>query len=371
MSKYNSIAFYGNSVYKGVRVWHEFLVEDEKRPVLHLLGPWKLQKQTFFHVLSFFGYTNDITIVADTKLRTCIARGRVAPSANGTFLIEDYMGIESRTTHKGSVVSRLYAHSPLYQALVMPINVKKLSAGPFHVLFTTNEGNLYAHGSNTYGELGLGDGDARAFPVRVDVGNVTHVAAGAHYSVISYGECTFPTPPCIGVVGKNTSGQLGVRYNNLYLGRQHFQQHLAQPVFQNVFLTAHANVKQISTGWSHTLLLFEDGTVQASGLGFLGRLGLGDERDRRQFTKVVFQDAIEQVSAGETFSLFRSASETFFSGDNVLTPAVVDSGALAVYASHKRIISVKGDYSITEVVIEQLEQDEIEILSETLEKINL
>ena len=373
MSKYNSIAFYGNSVYKGVRVWHEFLVEDEKRPVLHLLGPWKLQKQTFFHVLSFFGFTDDAEVV-----NACAVRRRSAPSPYDFLCIErDISGEEHRSLHREDVNCTLHTRLLAQQRFRPPRchalkhSVNEISVGAFHVLFTSDSGSLFAYGGNKHGQLGLGDCEDRHYPELVPVDPVTHVGAGAYYSIISYAQGCFPTPPCLGVVGKNTSGQLGLFSNNLYLGRRHLNAHLGEPVFQNVFLTAHANVKQICAAWSHTLLLFEDGTVHASGLGFLGRLGLGDEQDRHEFTNVALDQQIEQVSAGETFSLFRSSCNTFFSGDNIITPVVVDSGALAVYAAHKRIISVKGSYFTTEVVVEQLEQDEIEILSETLEKINL
>jgi hypothetical protein len=149
-----------------------------------------------------------------------------------------------------------------------------------------------------------------------------------------------------------------MRYNNLYLGRSHFKAHLGEPCFQNVFLhDAMANIKQISAAWSHSMLLCYDGTVFASGLGFLGRLGLGDEQDRQEFTKLDLQERIEELSLADTFSLLRSSKKTYFCGENIVKPSAINDGALAVYANNKKVISVQGDYACTKWAAESIHED--------------
>ena len=44
--------------------------------------------------------------------------------------------------------------------------------------------------------------------------------------------------------------------------------------------------KQVIAGWSHTMILAEDGTVFACGWNNYGQLGLGDTTDRTIFTAV-------------------------------------------------------------------------------------
>lgn len=71
--------------------------------------------------------------------------------------------------------------------------VVAVSAGRDHMLFATEDGKVYAMGSNQFGQLGLGDLVDRWTPTLIEsVENVSFIMAGQYHSVIS---THYPIPP--------------------------------------------------------------------------------------------------------------------------------------------------------------------------------
>ncbi|KAL0235126.1 hypothetical protein GEMRC1_001708 [Eukaryota sp. GEM-RC1] len=91
--------------------------------------------------------------------------------------------------------------TPIYVPIVK--DIVHVASGSGHVIFVDSQGNLFAMGSNSDGQLGLGDVKDRDVPVKVSLNDVKYVAAGDSFSlaVTSDGE--------VFGCGINSRGQLG------------------------------------------------------------------------------------------------------------------------------------------------------------------
>ncbi|RZF32322.1 hypothetical protein LSTR_LSTR001786 [Laodelphax striatellus] len=106
------------------------------------------------------------------------------PSSSNTG--EDIAGgsdVERETTRVSSLPpARVYlpTESPVIQ----------IASGLHHTIVLTQSGEVFAFGSNSHGQLGVGDVSARAGPVQVRLpaaaGQATHVAAGSNHSVVLF-----------------------------------------------------------------------------------------------------------------------------------------------------------------------------------------
>lgn len=94
----------------------------------------------------------------------------------------------------------------------VPVQVNNITAaipaivatGAFHCLVVGSDGNVWAWGRNTYGNLGDDTEIHRSNPVMVlNINNVTELAAGTNFSLFLKNDGTFWS------CGRNASGQLG------------------------------------------------------------------------------------------------------------------------------------------------------------------
>ncbi len=158
--------------------------------------------------------------------------------------------------------------------------VTQLSVGPFHECAVLEDHSVKCWGSNTYGELGIGDTKRRgdepgqmgdALP-RVDLGpgaEVFQVAAGDNHT------CALLRGGTVKCWGLNDHGQLGVG-DTKNRGDGIGALGAALPA---VDLGASVAV-QISTFGNHTCARLQDDSMKCWGDNYQGALGLGDENDR-------------------------------------------------------------------------------------------
>jgi hypothetical protein len=116
---------------------------------------------------------------------------------------------ESGQLGQGSFV---YTNTP--QRIALPAGKagwKLISAGGWHSLATTTDGQLFAWGFNGYGELGLGDNHPNRYaPTAIpNLTNVTAIAAGYNHS-LAVADCQ------VLAWGMNSSGQLGAGFTSSY-----------------------------------------------------------------------------------------------------------------------------------------------------------
>ncbi len=147
--------------------------------------------------------------------------------------------------------------------LPTPLEGKKIqlvAAGVHHSMVYTQDGQLFAWGDNDYGQLGVGDMDARFAPVLVrldDLGGrtISMIALGEHHSVV------MTTDGKVYAWGRNDFGQLGTSS----------RQNSTTPKL--VSFSGMEPLRSIACGYHHTLAMRFDGTLYSWGLNNYRQLG--------------------------------------------------------------------------------------------------
>jgi len=171
------------------------------------------------------------------------------------------------------------------------IKARQVSAGWSHSLLLDPEGNVWAFGNNTYGQLGLSDTLMRNTPARIPGIKARQVSAGMHYSLIVDLEGN------VWAFGSNTSGQLGLQeYDDINIPT----------------MIPEIKARQVSAGGYHSLIVDLEGNVWAFGNNKYGQLGLSDTLMRNTPTKVPRIKA-KQVSAGVDHSLILDETNNIWS----------------------------------------------------------
>ena len=181
------------------------------------------------------------------------------------------------------------------QTVIMPTGVTSwvaVTGGYDHSLAIGNDGNLYAWGKNSDGELGIG-GTATPYttPQKVNLpSGVTSwiaVAAGGGHSL------AIGNDGSLYAWGLNGNGQLGIGNTT--------DQDIPQKV---PFPSGVTSWIAVAAGWDQSLAIGNDGNVYTWGDNSYGELGLGNIAT--PFTtpqRVVFPNGVKAVGAGQNFSL--------------------------------------------------------------------
>ena len=166
--------------------------------------------------------------------------------------------------------------------------ISQVAAGMWHSLFLLANGEAYAAGGNTQGQLGDGTTTIRYTPVRVASGltGISQVAAGDRYSLflLANGEAYG--------AGGNSRGQLGDGTNT--------DRHTPVRVASGL-----TGISQIAAGTYYSLFLLANGEAYGAGSNGYGQLGDGTTTNRNTPVLVASSLAgISQVTAGRYHSLF-------------------------------------------------------------------
>ncbi|MDR2153287.1 MAG: hypothetical protein LBO72_10760, partial [Helicobacteraceae bacterium] len=141
----------------------------------------------------------------------------------------------------------------------------------FHTLALTKNGKLYAAGKNNRGQLGLGDTSDRYFFTHIsdlDDKTIVALAADGEHSMALDAEGK------LYAAGNNGNGQLG-------LGDRDNREN-----FTLVSSLKGKKIVAVSVGDYYSLALDAEGKVYAAGANDRGQLGLGDRKNRENFTLV-------------------------------------------------------------------------------------
>jgi alpha-tubulin suppressor-like RCC1 family protein len=196
--------------------------------------------------------------------------------------------------------------NPVHTGYDVPIPVNTANAvevvgGGFHSMVLMNwGGSVYAWGSNSDGQLGIGrDYDYTCIPRGV-MANVTKLAAGLNHSlavVEEYGRRS------LWAWGANGRGQLGIGTKDDHTVPY---QVLGPHDGGEDYLT---DVVDVAAGDHHTLAVKGNGTVYAWGEGSHGQLGIHSDNDHtipyqvHGPDNVGYLEDIVKVAAGANFSL--------------------------------------------------------------------
>ena len=218
--------------------------------------------------------------------------------------------------------SRVFASNKSTAAAGPWLKAVQVSAGGWHALAIGEDGNTWAWGYNGYGNLGngatTGEYDANPIPVRVqypkDAGTVaaTQISAGFYHSLALDKEGN------AWAWGWNSYGQLGDNTTS--------DRHSPVKVLASAQSTSSAepwlNPVQISAGWQHSLAVGTDGVAKAWGDNQYGQLG-NPNAGSRSLTPVPVSFNLALVITGVRFDQTAVSGLTRGDGNSVsvLTPA--------------------------------------------------
>jgi alpha-tubulin suppressor-like RCC1 family protein len=156
-----------------------------------------------------------------------------------------------------------------------------------------NDNTLWGSGHNYRGQLGLGNTndqhtfvqilqqDTPAKLLRQPIDNIKSVFCGYVHTIILKNDNT------LWGTGYNSIGQLGLGHTNY----QHtFVQLFQQDTLTELLRRPIDNVKSVSCGSHHTIILKNDNTLLGSGWNACGRLGLGHSVQQHTFGQLLEQD---------------------------------------------------------------------------------
>ena len=147
-----------------------------------------------------------------------------------------------------------------------------------HTVLLKNNGEVWAWGGNTDGQLGDGTTNSSNVPIKVNISGVKQIAAGEYHTIAlkSNGE--------VWAWGWNYHGQIG---------NGSTAQIEKSPVKVDI-----SDVKQLAAGCGYTLVLKNNGDVWGWGNGYGGVLGDEDEQQHNIPVKVMTIADVKQISAG-------------------------------------------------------------------------
>ncbi|MCU0757783.1 MAG: hypothetical protein MUF07_01105 [Steroidobacteraceae bacterium] len=173
--------------------------------------------------------------------------------------------------------------TPATVTLPAGVTARSVAAGGNHALLLAGNGDVYAWGRNTSGQLGVGDQTSRGVPTRVALpAAAASIAAGREFSVAALADGR------VYAWGLNNDGQLGdgTRFSSVI----------------PVEVTGLAGVTAVAAGNAHVLALRNDGSVWAWGANASGQLGIGGFALRRAPVATAARDVV-RIRAGGDLSL--------------------------------------------------------------------
>lgn len=210
-----------------------------------------------------------------------------------------------------------------------------VAAGDDHSLCVDGNGDLYAWGSNIYGQLGTREYEEIVYPKRTLPGKkIVAIAAGSRHSLAltDHGELYACGD---GVLAPAVEGSESIQGWKLVM----------------------TGVKSISAGSRHSLALTKEGDVYAFGLNRGGALGDGTKTERKEPVKVLSGAVAVEAGGNVSFALKKNGDlYAWGSGvygalgtgktENALKPVRVMRSVASVSTSGRHTLIVKKDGSL-------------------------
>jgi alpha-tubulin suppressor-like RCC1 family protein len=174
--------------------------------------------------------------------------------------------------------------------------ITEVAAGSRHTLALASDGTVYAWGYNVNGQLGTGDTTDKAVPTLVtdlNLKGITRIAAGGFFSL------ALDSNGNVWAWGDNTYGELGQGSTSPTTSGVPLE------VMDNTgnALGTSVKVKNIAAGGSHALAIDTDGNIWAWGYNYYGQLGDGATTTQTTAVKVWSATGATAISAGLDHSL--------------------------------------------------------------------
>ena len=172
------------------------------------------------------------------------------------------------------------AQRRMFSFVEIVIRAKDITAGGYHSMILTHNGQILATGCNNHGQLGDRSRKDRMHFAAVIPGGATAVTAGDAHSVV------LKKDRSVWATGRNNNGQLGD----------------GSTTDRTKFAKVISNAVAVVAGGYHTMVIRRDNSVWATGWNEYGQLGDGATVDRVKYVKVVPSDA-KAMAAGRRHSM--------------------------------------------------------------------
>ena len=160
------------------------------------------------------------------------------------------------------------------QVTGIPEKVIAITANVHTSYALTESGKVYGWGYNYYGQLGINNNADQKTPVKMQkVSNIIQISAGDSYITM------LDANGSVWNVGYNGNGQFGVNNYTTYYLPQQMKTEDGSRILQNI--------KKVSAGATHTIVLSDDGIAYSTGYNGYGQLGIGDTTTKILPTKMI------------------------------------------------------------------------------------
>ncbi|KAF7488801.1 RCC1 and BTB domain-containing protein 1 [Sarcoptes scabiei] len=156
-----------------------------------------------------------------------------------------------------------------------------INCGAFHSLALTSRGLILGWGYNFWGQLGLGSNENQFEPVlnvALNRENIVEIACGQHHSV------ALSKKGDIFTWGHNAFGQLGIGDRCNY-----------RNIPTKIIDGRDFPIKQVTCGQNHVLAVSEDGKLLGFGSNYYGQLGTGCRRNEYAPVKIEIESRIKDA----------------------------------------------------------------------------
>ncbi|CAL1543886.1 unnamed protein product, partial [Lymnaea stagnalis] len=196
--------------------------------------------------------------------------------------------------------------------------VQEVACGDAHVVALTRYGDIYTWGSGEYGKLGLGSEDDYNTPQKVDIPGkqeVKHVGAGGDSSflICSSGRLL--------ACGSNQFNKLG--FNSETSGLRKRKKKTFDVPCKNTFSTVkplnRLTITQVAAGKTHSGVIDSFGYLHMFGSNKYGQLGMGDFKVRPGICRVggvLTGQKVEQLACGDGFTVAATNENQIYSWGN-------------------------------------------------------
>ena len=187
-------------------------------------------------------------------------------------------------------------------------NIKDIESGVNTMYAITNDGEVYAWGYNGYGQMGFGDTSSRLLPVKLNITNIKQISAGEHDTIAldNNGE--------VWVAGRNTEGQLGIGNSS---DSAVWTKMKSSDGSKDI-----SEIKEVSAGRYHTMLLNNNGEVYATGYNNNYQLGNGSSSTKSYIIAMtdvdgsVMSNVKHIYASGDTSFVITNKGELYSCGYN-------------------------------------------------------
>ena len=241
--------------------------------------------------------TGELDVSADFNVKSLVVEdstsygvnftGEVETSFENRIKFSDIVFLRNLTHSDNSAVSTILGQNTTINS-VNPVRVE----GGSHILALDSAGNLYGLGSNSNGQLGLGDTNYKHTPVLIATDVRDFDAAGSHSAIITGDSKSLYT------FGHNFYGQLGLGDTSTRLS----------PTL------VETGVLKVRCGSSHTAFISSSNQLKTCGYNYHGQLGVATNFNTSNDnpTPTVAKSNVADVDCGTYHTLVKNTSNTAF-----------------------------------------------------------